>query len=570
MLEILYKKIIKKLPTGWQVVTGDFKIANWRVNGLKFGHFNLPLFKALKSGAATHEILSKIATETVWPDEIDHVEVQAGFLNFYLKTAAIAKQVLLKEKKKQSGFGEHWMIEFVAPNTNKPLHLGHLRNAFLGESISRLAESLGHQVTRTTIYNDRGAGLSKAMIAEEHWGSEVNPHTYPVGVGVNKKQKGDHWVGDLYVLFDKKMKENPALETEIQEKIAQWEAGDKKTLSLWEKLRDAAMAGQKETLAAIGIKFKKEYFESRLWDKGAKLIFDGLKKGVFEKDEQGNIVANLENQKLGKKVVLRANGTAVYITTDVYLAGLRQKETHPDRLLYVVGKEQDLHFKQLFAIVHLLGLDKKTVFEHKSYGIVTLPEGRMKSREGTVVDADDILAELRQLAKSEIKSRYPELKEIEIKKRGEKIALAAIKYYFLHVMSAHQVQFDPKESVSFTGNTGPYLLYTYARAKSILRKVKPSPRFSSDILASEEEAKLIFMLALFETIIVAALEARDPSTLAQYLYELAAAFNEFYHLHQVIGSGGELQKARIQLVLKISSVLKAGLEILGIETLEEM
>ena len=554
MLNKLYGKIIKKLPAAWDITLADFKIANWRVNDFRFGHFNLPLFKVLKNGMATHEALVKIASETKWPSEIERVEVQAGFLNFYLKIS-----ISMLAQSKQSSLKEHWMIEFVGPNTNKPLHLGHLRNAFLGESLSRLVACRGDKVTRTNIYNDRGASLAKAMIAEECWSNEVN-----------QKQKGDHWVGDLYVLFDKKMKSDPALETEIQKVIMQWEAGDKKILAVWKKLRDAALNGQKETLAKIGIKFNKEYFESKLWDKGAAVILDGLKRGVFKKDEQGNIIADLEAQKLGQKVVLRANGTAVYATTDVFLAKLRQQEVHPNRMLYVVGGEQDLHFKQLFAILRLLGLDKKTVFEHKSYGIVTLPDGRMKSREGTVVDADDILSELNTLATKEITERHKNLKPAEIKMRAGKISLAAIRYYFLHVTPAHEVHFNPQESITFTGNTGPYLLYTYARAKSILRK-KSASRFSSfKEQLNESEQKLVFLLMLFDTTIDSAVGKRDPSEVAQYLYELAATFNEFYHAHKVIGVGGDLEKMRLQLVSKTAQVLSDGLKLLGIETIEEM
>ncbi len=558
MFEGIYSKIAKKLPNGWGIAATDFKIANWRTNDFKFGHFNLPLFKVLKSGLTTHEALAKIARETKWPSEIERVEVQAGFLNFYLNISDVA-HVAFSPSKKKAKSKEHWMIEFVGPNTNKPLHLGHLRNAFLGESLSRLAESAGQKVTRTTINNDRGASLAKAMIAAEHWGSEVN-----------QKQKGDHWVGDLYVLFDKKMKNDPSLSNEIQTVVMQWEAGDKKTMALWKKLRDAAMNGQQATLKAIGIRFKKEYFESKLWNKGATLILDGLKKGIFTKDEQGNIIADLEGQKLGQKVVLRANGTAVYATTDVFLAKLRQQDVHPNRLLYVVGGEQDLHFKQLFAILHLLGLDKKTSFEHKSYGIVTLPEGRMKSREGTVVDADDVLEELYNLAAKEIIERHKDLKPAEIKKRSEKIALDAIKYYFLHIAPAHEVHFNSKESITFTGNTGPYLLYTYARAKSILRK-KSAPRLSSFKMAlNENEQKLIFLLTLCDTTVQNALDKRDPSEVAQYLYELAAAFNEFYHSNKVIGVGGDLEKMRLGLVAAAAKMLHNGLALLGIETIEEM
>lgn len=548
--------ILKCLPKQFGLAVSDFR-ENWRMENADFGELSLPMFRVLKDGA-NGAILQKLVTETVWPKAVRHAGFESGFLNFHFNFSIMARQVLTEALPKNKKNKEHTVIEYVAPNTNKPLHLGHLRNAFLGESLARLSEAAGLKTTRTTLYNDRGVPLAKAMVAFLKWGKEIKRH-----------QKGDHWVGDLYVAFEQRAKENPALIEEAQQLVVKWEQGDKKVLALWKKLRDAALAGQQETLAAVDIKFKREYFESQLWDKGADSIKNSLQKKIFELDENKNIVANLENEKLGKKVVLRSNGTAVYITTDIYLVELRLRQLAPTTMLYVVGGEQDLHFKQLFAILRKMKLKHFLKLEHVSYGLVSLPAGRMKSREGTVVDADDILRELELLAMAEIEQRHPELSKKEKMKRSKTIALAAIKYYFLHVTPKNQLQFDPKESVSFIGNTGPYLLYSYARAKSILRK-KQSGKLDFALLEKREEKQLVLLLARYEEVLEQSWRERNSAQLAQYLYDLAGVFNDFYHQHPVLSGEPALRSARLCLVERVSQHLAAGLKLLGIKVLERM
>lgn len=549
--------ILACLPKHFGLAVGDFR-ENWRMENANFGELSLPMFRYLKQGG-NPEIFQKLTAETVWPVLVDRAEFKDGFLNFHLNFRILAREIFATTKKhKKEKTKEQIMIEFVAPNTNKPLHLGHLRNAFLGEALANILKETAGQVIRTTLYNDRGVSLSKAMVAYEQWGKEIK-----------RQKKGDHWVGDLYVSFEQRAKENPALARAVQKYLEQWESGDRRVVALWKKLRDAALRGQKETLRAFGIYFDKEYFESRLWKSGVKLVEDGLRQGLFTHDEQQNVIADLEREGLGKKVVLRANGTAVYVTTDLYLAFLRRKEFPKAKFLYVVGSEQDFAFKQLFAILVKMKLNKNN-FEHVSYGIVTLPEGRMKSREGTVVDADDILDELIRLANEEVRKRFPTLRSKEVMRRSSTIAMAAIKYYFLHVSPKSSLQFNPEESISFTGNTGPYLLYTYARAKSILRKKKSPKQTDSALLKQRAERQLLFLLARYEEVLAEAKSERNPAMLAQYLYDLASVFNDFYHQHPVLTGEPSLQGARLKLVALVSEVLARGLNILGIKVLEKM
>jgi arginyl-tRNA synthetase len=432
----------------------------------------------------------------------------------------------------------------------------------LGESVSRLLEFQGNKVIRANLNNDRGVHICKSMLAYEKWGQNKTPES--------EKMKSDHLIGNFYVMFSKAAKENPALEEEAQEVLKKWENGDKKTIELWKKMNKWALDGFKETYKLFGIKPEIEYFESKIYKEGKELINDGLKRGIFIKNKEGAIVADLTKENLGEKVMLRADGTSIYITQDMYLAVLKDKEYKLDGSIYVVANEQDYHFKVLFSILKKFGFKFTENLNHLSYGMVELPEGRMKSREGTVVDADDLILETQKLAKEEIKSRFAEIKEKELEERSLKIALGAIKYMLLKIDRVKNTIFNPKEAISFEGDTGPYIQYSYARASSILKKSdkKPIMKLAKDSKIEDKEALLIKKLAEFPSVVKNSYKNLSPSLVANYTLELAHIFNEFYHETKVIGS--ETEKFRLALIESFRIICKQSLYLLGIEVMEQM
>lgn len=531
----------------------------------KNGDFAFPCFvlsKVLKSGPA--KIAEDLALK-LDKANFKKVVVVGPYINFFLNREKLAEKVIIEiEKQKDSfgkseiGKGKKVMLEFPSPNTNKPLHLGHLRNMSIGESVSRIYEANGFKVVRSSINNDRGIHICKSMLAYKKWGDEKTPES--------ENKKSDHFVGDFYVKYNDEFKKDESLEKEAQEMLKKWEDGDKETIELWKKMNKWAFDGFNETFNKFGIKLDKEFYESEIYKHGKEIISSGLKKGIFTKREDGAIIINLEKEGLGEKVLLRSDGTAIYITQDVYLAKLKFDEYKIDESMYVVGNEQEYHFQVLFSILDKLGICDKDKLTHLSYGMVNLPEGRMKSREGTVVDADNLIQELQDVVILGMKERG-NFDEKNSEEKSLKLALAAIKYFLLKVDFKKSMVFNPKESISFEGDTGPYLEYSYARSSSILRK-KEAGKFSIPKELEEKELNLILKLNEFKGVVYDSYRQKNPALVANYSYKLAQMFNEFYHACPVIDS--ENEDFRLNLVKSFRQVLKNGLALLGIETLEEM
>lgn len=528
----------------------------------KLGDLALPCFhlsKALKKDPKT--IASEIREKIKLPKGlIREVKATGPYLNFFFEEAKLAESTLKRIWKERKGYGykrrlnKTVVVEFPAPNTNKPLHLGHLRNMSLGESVSRLLETQGYRVVRVNLNNDRGVHICKSMLAYKKWGDNKEPD-----------KKSDHFVGDFYVMFSQKAKEHPELEREIQEMLIAWEAKDPETIGLWRKMNCWALDGFNETYKRFGVSFDKVYYESRTYEKGKEMILEGLKKGIFYKDESGAILADLG--ELGKKILLRADGTSVYITQDIYLAKLKYDEYHYEKSIYVVASEQNYHFRVLFKILKMLGFKFADKCYHLSYGMVYLPSGRMKSREGSVVDADNLMDELDGMAEKEVRKRH-KLKETEVKNLSEKIGLAALKYFLLRCSANKDFVFKPEESISFEGDTGPYLQYSLVRAKKIQQKAGTKPTVSIDftLLNKPEEIALIKRLGEFPGILEKTAGSYSPHILTEYAFKLATLFSQFYEGCQVIAAESEeLKKARLLLVNSYYHVQKSCLNLLGIE-----
>jgi arginyl-tRNA synthetase len=493
--------------------------------------------------------------------------------------------------------GSRIMVEFSSPNTNKPLHLGHLRNNALGESISRILRACGAELYKVCIINDRGIHICKSMLSYREQGGGKTPESEGV--------KSDHFVGDWYVRFsrdlkaqtdalmkeqglDKKNAEARApLTLRAQELLRTWEAGDKETVELWEKMNRWAVEGMKQTWDRTGISFDKFYYESRTYLLGRDEILKGLDRGIFYRDADGSVQIDLGAEKLDKKVLLRKDGTSIYITQDIGTAIFRHRDWPFDRLVYVVGSEQQYHFKVLFTILNKLGFEWARNLQHLSYGMVNLPEGKMKSREGTVVDADDLIDSLRDMALREIRGKEREEAVGDPGLVAEKIALGALHYYLLQVSPVKDMLFDPRESLSFNGNTGPYLQYMGARISALLRKA-PSPgqtgtpaagtaggagpdSYDGALLAGDAEWDLVKTLADYPAAVAQAAAGMDPSVITTYLYELSKNFSRFYHDCPILNAGtAALTTSRLALSRAVLLVLRDALDLVNIPFLEAM
>ena len=430
----------------------------------------------------------------------------------------------------------------------------------LGKSLSNLLEYKKHDVFQVNLNNDRGIHICKSMLAYKKWGHKKKPD-----------KKSDHFVGDYYVLYGEKAKDNDDLDKEVQDLLRSWEAGDQKTIDLWNKMNKWAIEGLKITYDKFGIKFDIEYFESELYLIGKKKILEGLKKGLFEKTEDGAVIARLkEKYNLEDKIMIRSDGTSIYITQDIYLAYKKKEDFNYDRSIYVVANEQIQHFKWLFALLDMLGFKEDNF--HLSYGMIDLPSGKMKSREGTVVDADDVIEEVENLAFEEVNKRYSTLTNNEKKKRAKTISLAAIIFYILKYSYVKGFIFKPDESISFEGETGPYIQYCYARIASIISKTKQEIDLNIkwQLLTHEKEQFLMKQLAYFPEIIDTAEKTYNIHLIPQYLLSLCQGFNSFYSVCQVLSDDKELEKARLLLIRCVQIVIKIGLDILGIDTLNQM
>ncbi|MFH1751477.1 MAG: arginine--tRNA ligase [archaeon] len=531
-----------------------------------FGDLAFPCFKLSKAlKLKPVEISEKLKKEVKLTESFVKSQVKGSYLNFYFNYAKLSEKLLKKVLEETTLFGKNFvgkgktvMVEYSSPNTNKPLHFGHLRNHAIGMSVIRLLEFSGYKVVKAVLYNDRGVGVSKAML-----GFELSGKTEP-------DKKSDHFVGNCYVLFSKRAKENLELEVKAKELVVKWEQGDKKTLELWNKINDWAVKGIKETDELFGSEFDVVFKESDYWNKAEELLVKGREKGVVV-DSEGAVILDLEKFNLGKTVVKKSDGATLYVTCDLALTPDKFKEFNLDKNVWVVASEQNLYFNQLFKFFELLGFNWVSKCRHLSYGLVFLPGGRMKSREGKTADADNIIQELISLAVEQIKEKHSEVKGEELKKRSKAIALSAIKFFLLKVENNKSITFTPKESLSFEGETGPYVLYSFARIKSILRKagkVEGKPDFK--MLSEPLEKKLISLLLKFDEIVLSSAENLSPNSLCHYLLDLASTFNSFYHEFPVLKAEQGLMQARLQLIQAVSIVLENGLKLLNIETLEEM
>ncbi|MDB9989775.1 arginine--tRNA ligase, partial [Flavobacteriaceae bacterium] len=520
-------------------------------------------------------------------EEVIRFNVVKGFLNLVFSDSYFLN--FFKETSDYSKFGkvtgeeETIMVEYSSPNTNKPLHLGHIRNILLGYSVAEILKASGKKAYKTQIVNDRGIHICKSMLAWKTYGNNVTPEISGL--------KGDKLVGNYYVKFDQEYKREIAqLLTEgysqkeaklkapslikAQEMLIKWEAGDEETVSLWKTMNGWVYEGFDKTYASLGVDFDTLYYESNTYLLGKEVITEGLSKGVFFKKEDGSIWCDLTDDGLDEKIVQRSDGTAVYMTQDIGTAIQRVKD-YPEitGMIYTVGNEQDYHFKVLFLILKKLGYQWAENLFHLSYGMVDLPSGKMKSREGTVVDADDLISDMAQTAKkiSEELGKIDDFSEEEKEGLYKTIGLGALKYYILKVDPKKRILFNPEESVDFQGNTGPFIQYTYARIQSILRKAGTQTEVSNLLELHPKEKELVKQLQLFPDAIQQAGVQYSPALIANYTYELVKSFNSFYQNVSILGTDNNEEKSfRIQLSKAVSDVIKTAFNLLGIEVPERM
>lgn len=521
-------------------------------------------------------------------EDIGKFNVVKGFLNLTLKDDFWTG--FLRNKLHDSSYGfssapqseAPVLIEFSSPNTNKPLHLGHIRNNLLGHSISEIFRATGKNIVKVNLVNDRGIHICKSMLAWQKWGQNETP--------ASSGMKGDHLVGKYYVLFDKHYKEqveqlkasgmdeetaqrNAPLMLEAQKMLRRWENGDPEVMELWKMMNGWVYEGFDETYRRLGIQFDKIYYESDTYLLGKKLVDEGLEKGVFYRKEDGSVWVDLTDVGLDQKLLLRSDGTSVYITQDLGTAQLRFNEYHPQKMIYVVGNEQNYHFEVLTHVLRKLGKPYADTIFHLSYGMVELPEGKMKSREGTVVDADDLMDEMYETARQitlEL-GKAANLDEAEADKLFHKVGMAALKYFILKVDPKKNMLFNPAESIDFDGNTGPFIQYTYARIASVLRKAGEwSAQFDSLDLKPEEK-EVLRLLYDFPIVIQEAADEMNPGTVANFCYELARTYNQFYHNLSILHESDENRiNFRLALSKLTSTVIRNGMYLLGIEVPEQM
>lgn len=531
------------------------------------------LAKHLKK--APPAIAAELAAAISLPEGFVRAEAKGPYLNFFLDRESVVAKATEEALETGSRFGdrkvghdEKVMVEFISPNNNKPLHLGHVRNGLIGESVSALLESQGHEVVRTMVLNDRGLAIAKAMVAYAKWGEGKTPESAGM--------KGDHFVAEWYVMFESKLKAGETwLEQAAQDVIEKWEAEDPETRALWKTMGEWCVRGQHETYARFGFRFDAIYKESDIYKGGKAIVEEGIAKGAFKREEDGHVEVKLEPFGMPDKVLLRSNGTALYITQDLFLAKKKFDDYDLDRSMYVVGNEQNLQFRQLFKILELAGYPWAANLEHLSYGYVTLPEGRMKSREGTVVDADDLLSALEADAALEIRQRHPALSDDELVRRAHHVALAAVKFYFMEVDIASDMVYDPKASLAFTGKTGPYLQYMHARIRSIMRKQDQTTLAEAGVHAEgrhpvEEEFRLAMSVARFPEAVRRAAESSRPSLVAAQIYEVAKAVAALYEKAHVLSASKEDRDARLKLLEAADAALVRGMALLGFSAPDEM
>lgn len=561
------------------------------------GHLTLVTFPFLKISRKSPEQTAQEIGEWLSANSpyISGFNVVKGFLN--LEIAGKCWLELLSDINSLPEYGiiraadnsPLVMIEYSSPNTNKPLHLGHIRNNLLGYSISEILQANGNRVVKTNIVNDRGIHICKSMLAWKKWGNGETPES--------TGEKGDHLVGKFYVLFDKHYREElknlqeqgmtkeeaeakSSLMAEAREMLRLWENGDKDTVELWKKMNSWVYAGFDETYKVLGVNFDKIYYESETYLNGKDEVLRGLQEGTFFKKEDNSIWADLTGEGLDQKLLLRGDGTSVYMTQDIGTAKLRYDDYHIDRMVYVVGNEQNYHFQVLAILLDKLGFKFGKDLVHFSYGMVELPKGmgRMKSREGTVVDADDLVEEMVVTARetSDELGKLDNCSEEEANNIARIVGLGALKYFILKVDPQKNMVFNPKESIDFNGNTGPFIQYTYARIQSVLRKaaetgINISDAIDNSIQPTEKEESLIQLLAEFAAVVKQAGDEYSPAVIANYIYDLVKEYNQFYHDHSILKEENEaIRNFRLILSLNVSRTVQKGMQLLGIEVPDRM
>ena len=555
------------------------------------GHLTLVVFPFVKMAHKAPEA----AAQEIGQYLVDHCEAVSafnavkGFLNLVVSPKAWSQ--LLADIDANPTFGYKSadkssslvMIEYSSPNTNKPLHLGHVRNNLLGWSLAQIMEANGNRVVKTNIVNDRGIHICKSMLAWQKWGNGETPES--------SGKKGDHLIGDYYVSFDKhyreevkalvaegmdeeKAKQEAPLIKEAHDMLVRWEQGDKEVRQLWEMMNSWVYAGFDETYKMMGVSFDKIYYESQTYLKGKAKVEEGLEKGLFFRKDDNSVWADLTNEGLDQKLLLRSDGTSVYMTQDIGTAEMRFKDYPIDKMIYVVGNEQNYHFQVLSILLDRLGFKWGKELVHFSYGMVELPNGKMKSREGTVVDADDLMQLMIDDAyqTSMELGKFNDMTEEERREIARIVGLGALKYFILKVDARKNMLFNPEESIDFNGNTGPFIQYTYARIRSILRKAQDTPTtLNASVTLNDKEIELIQKMNEFASVVEQAGKDYSPSGIANYTYELTKQFNQFYHDYSILNAESEeVKQVRLVLARNVSKVIRLAMALLGIEVPERM
>lgn len=592
----LQSTLSRLLAERYQLNVAPESVVVQRTDPAHEGDLTVVLFPFLKHKIGTPESIGQTLGEALLTEAPEFVgyHIVKGFLN--LKVSDAFWLAFLPESVKAGaaalapnvGKGARVMVEFCSPNTNKPLHLGHLRNIFLGDSVSRILKVCGFTVINSCLFNDKGIHICKSMVAFQKAGGDDSPE--------KSAKKGDHLVGDYYVAFDQLLKQEtsrlvaegvPAetaaktapIQQEAQETYRRWEAGEPEVIALWKKMNGWMYEGFNQTFARLGVTFDKSYYESETYLLGKKVVAEGLEKGVFFKKDDGSVWIDLKDVGLDEKVLLRADGTAIYITQDLAVADLKAEEFGLERSLYVIGNEQDYHLKVLFEILKRLGRPYTPGLYHISYGMVDLPTGKMKSREGTVVDADDILDEMYLEAQkaTEEHGKIEGLTDEEVETLYKRLSLGALKYFLLKVDAPKRMLFNPEESIDFKGHTGTFIQYVHARAASILRKADAqgltyqNSSFAPGLPLESLERLLIARLYFASEAILDAVRAYNPAPLTQYAYELARDFNRFYYeLPVLLAPDENVLRLRLTLCLQTRETLRFFLDLLGIEAPDRM
>lgn len=557
------------------------------------GHYTIAVFPFLKHTRKSPEATATELGDYLKANEaaVESYNVIKGFLNITVSSQCWSQ--LLGQIDSDPAYGiktpapdaDTVMVEFSSPNTNKPLHLGHVRNNLLGIALSNIIKANGHNVIKTNIVNDRGIHICKSMLAWLKYGNGETPES--------SHKKGDHLIGDYYVEFDKHYKAevaglmqkgmtkeeaeaNAPLMKEAHQMLVKWEAGDKEVRDLWHKMNEWVYAGFDETYKALGVTFDKIYYESDTYLVGKAEVLKGLEQGIFYRKDDGSVWADLTDAGLDNKLLLRADGTSVYMTQDIGTAKMRFNDFKIDKMVYVVGNEQNYHFQVLSILLDRLGFRWGKDLVHFSYGMVELPEGKMKSREGTVVDADDLVEKMIATAKEASSDRLEGCSREEADEIARIVGLGALKYFILKVDATKNMTFNPKESIDFNGNTGPFIQYTYARIRSVLRKaagqgIDITRPLDHGVTLSAKEEGLVQMLSEFAGVVTQAGTDYSPSTVANYIYDLVKEYNQFYHDFSILREDNEaLRTFRLVLSANVCKIIKLGMGLLGIEVPERM